>query len=334
MNIEGNAVSSAPESVEARVEAKLYGEPVEESAVAAPEGEEGTTVDVETDAPQVDEPTEPDSLAKYLGLNEDQVFEDDNGQVMVNAKVDGEIIPVPFQELVKSYQLQKHVNNKSMQLSEKMRAVDSEYQVMAKQAQDKFYVLDQMTEALEAKFVQDYQSIDWQRLRRENPAEFVAAQRDYEQMYAGLQQAKEVALQQRQEVEALQAQKQAQAYSQFLAQQATMVLQEIPEWQNPGVRQQETAKMRSFLSENYGYQDHELDSVSDYRMLKVIRDAMAYRAGATVAQQKVAKSVPKFQKAGAIKNDMSQQRAAKTAKQTLRRTGNVNDLANILKDRM
>lgn len=335
MNTEATAAPTSSATIEERVEDALYGEPEEKATPAVPAGLEGTGDDLEADDTVVDAQEQTaDTLAKYLGLAEDQVFEDENGQVLVNAKVDGEIIPVPFNELVKSYQLQKHVNNKSMQLSEKMRAVDVEYQTMAQKADEKFYVLDQMAEALEAKFVKEYQEIDWQRLRRENPAEYVAAQKDFEDAYNGLQRAKQVTLQQREEVEMLRKQQQETAYGQFLAQQASMVLQEFPEWQNPGVRQAETSKMRAGLVEHYGFQDHELNAVSDHRQLKVIRDALAYRMGATVAQQKVAKSVPTFQKPGAIKNDMSKARAAKNVKATLKRSGNVSDLASALESRM
>lgn len=56
------------------------------------------------------------SIASILGLDEDKLEYDKDGKVVFNAIIDGKQEKVSVADMVKSYQLQGHVNNKSMQL--------------------------------------------------------------------------------------------------------------------------------------------------------------------------------------------------------------------------
>lgn len=338
MTIEQTAtIESSDADIESRLQLALFSDdPEDDEKRPQPEGDEDGDADPEEQVVE-DEVVgdEPDTLAKYLGLNEDQVFEAEDGKVYINAKVDGEITQVPMDEVVKSYQLLKHVNNKSMAVSEQQKAVAQEYATIKQEAANRFYLLNQMTEALEQQYVSQYQNVDWQKLRAENPAEYVAAQRDFEGLMNGLQNAKQVTLQQQQQIAAMQEQREQAIASQRLSQQAQFVLQNNPTWSNPGVRTAETNAMRQFLSTNYGYSNEELDYVDDFRQINIIRDAMAYRAGKSVADQKIQKPVPKFQKPGAARgNDMSKAREAKAKIGNLKRTGSVEDAAAALLSRM
>lgn len=340
MTIETATPEASDADIESRLQLALFGddEPDDDKKQPAPEGNEyGDADDAEKVNPDEveNDDAQPDTLAAYLGLAEEQVFEAEDGKVYINAKVDGEITQVPMDEVVKSYQLLKHVNNKSMMVSEQQKMVAQEYQTVRTEAANRFQVLDKMSEALEQQFMSQYQNVDWQRLRVENPAEYVAAQQDFQQMMASLQQAKQVTIQQRAQLEAIQAEREEREYAQVLAQQAQLVLQNIPAWKNPGTRVAESNAIRAFLSESYGYSDQELNGVTDFRQIQVIRDAMAYRKGKQVAEQKIQKPVPKFQKPGAVRgNDMSKAREAKAKIGNLKRSGSVDDAAAALLSRM
>ena len=338
MQIEQTATPEQSDAdIESRLQLALFGDDPEdeEKKQPTPEGNEDGDAESEEQGVEDESADEPDTLAKYLGLAEDQVFEGDDGKVYINAKVDGQITQVPMDEVVKSYQLLKHVNNKSMAVSEQQKAVAQEYATIKQEAANRFHILNQMADALEQQFTAQYKNVDWQRLRVENPAEYVAAQQDYQNLLAGLQQAKQVTIQQRAQIEQMQEAREQQEYAQRIAQQAQLVLQHNPTWSNPGVRVAETSAMRKFLSESYGFADEELNAVNDYRQVSIIRDAMAYRAGKQVAEQKVQKPVPKFQKPGAVRgNDMSKAREAKAKIGNLKRTGSVDDAAAALLSRM
>lgn len=332
--------AATPESSDAdinnRVQLALFSDdPEDDEKRLTPEGDENGDADLEEQVVEDEAVDEPDTLAKYLGLSEEQVFEAEDGKVYINAKVDGEVTQVPLDEVVKSYQLLKHVNNKSMMVSEQQKVLAQEYTTIKQEATNRFHVLDKMTEALEKQFVSQYANVDWQRLRVENPAEFVAAQQDYQNMMAGIQQAKQITIQQQAELAAMYDQKMQQENQQRLVQQAQLVLQHNPTWQNPAIRAKETTELRTFLASNYGYTDDDLNHVNDYRQIQVIKDAMAYRAGKQVADQKIQKPVPKFQKPGVARgNDMSKAREGKAKIGNLKRTGSVDDAAAVLLSRM
>ena len=337
MNTNNATTIDSGASVEDRIENVLFGDdaPVDDQKPKAqPQGD----VDLDTDDQVTDDQAgvdaEPGTLAEYLGVAEDQVIETEDGKVFINVKVDGEQMQVPMQEVIKSYQLQKHVNNKSMQLSEHMKQAQQEYLAIRSEATNRFHILDKMTEALEAQFTAQYRQVDWNRLRAENPAEFVALQKDFEMSQNQIRNAKQITLQQKQQIAEIERQREEALFQSNLFQQAEMALQAFPEWKDPVARQRETSAMRSFLSESYGYTEEDLNAVTDFRALQVIRDAMAYRQGKTVADKKVEKPVPKFQKAGRPAAAMAQMREAKARRSSLKTSGSVDDAAALILSRM
>lgn len=331
---EATAMSDA--SIESRVESSLFGEAEHEKKLpAATEAEQNNVVEeAQIDDVEKAAGESTGTLAEYLGVPESHIIETDDGKVLVSVKVNGEISHVPMMDVIASYQLQKHVNGKSMQLSEQMKTLAADKAALYSESQNRLAVMEKMTEALEAQFAQQYQQVDWQRLRHENPAEFVALQKDYENLVAGLNNAKQVTIQQRQQIEMMQEQRNAIAMDQYIGEQAVLVLQNIPEWVDPAVRQAETSSMRTFLASQYGFSDEELDSVVDARHVSIIRDAMAYRNGMKVADQKTQKPVPKFQKAGRPAAAMAQMRDVKSRRSSLKATGSIDDAASLIESRM
>lgn len=335
-----NATADGGASIEDRIENILFTEdaPVDDKKpVAQPEGDaapETDDIEPELQAEEDKGEVETGTLAEYLGVAEDQVIETEDGKVFINVKVDGEQMQVPMQEVIKSYQLQKHVTQKSMQVSEELRQAQAERGQFYGEATNRIAIMEKMTEALEMQFTKQYQGIDWQRLRVENPAEYVAVQKDYENLMAGLNQAKQVTLQQKQQLDAAKEAAEQQVYNAHLANQAQLVLHHNPAWRDPAVRTKETSELRAKLSAEYGFADDELNTVTDYRQIAVIRDALAFRAGQKVAEQKVTKPVPKFQKAGRPAAAMAQMRDAKARRSNLKASGSIDDAAALLLNRM
>ena len=332
-----NATAESGASIEDRIQQVLFPEDAPADKKQPPQPPEGNVDgDIDSVEPEVqaEETSEPGTLAEYLGIAEDQVIETEDGQVFINVKVDGEQMQVPMQEVIKSYQLQKHVTQKSMQVSQQMRELDTTRQQFHIEASNRLTIVEKMTEALEQQFTQQFQGINWQRLRVENPAEYVAAQKDFENLMAGLNQAKQVTLQQKQQLELQQEAVQQQQYAAHMANQAQLVLQHNPAWRDPAVRQKDMTSIRASLAEAYGFSDEDLNAVSDYRQLAVIRDALAFRKGQTVAEQKIQKPVPKFQKAGRPAAAMAQMREAKGRRASLKASGSIDDAAALLLSRM
>ena len=86
------------------------------------------------------------------------------------------------------------------------------------------------------------------------------------------------------EFESLQAEAQQQEVAQhqerlreWAASENAAAIREIPSWQDPVKRNAEIAAMKDALRNQYKFSDQEITSVIDHRMVKVIRDAVAYR---------------------------------------------------------
>ena len=68
--------------------------------------------------------------------------------------------------------------------------------------------------------------------------------------------------------------------------------------------QSDIAEMGNFVARSYGIHPDEFAMLNDARHIEILKDAMAYRKGKTVSQQKV-QNVPKFQKPGRASKPMS-----------------------------
>ena len=276
------------------------------------------------------------SLADYLGVDEDRIIVNDDGNVMLNTIVDGETKAVPLSELTKSYQLQGHVNNKSIALEEERKQFNVQIETASTHISEKVKSLDALGQVLEDQLLGEYDSIDWDRLRNENPAEWTALRHDYSERAQKIQEARQYIVSQASEAQQGQQRSNTAAQQAYLAEQSKLMMADNPTWSDPKARQAGQAEIRSYLS-GEGYSDAEMEFLTDHRQMRIIQDAMAYRNGAKSAAKKQVKDVPRFQKPGASKKQISaasNARSVKAKRAAVRQSGSVKDAANLLLDRM
>jgi len=150
-------------------------------------------------------------------------------------------------------------------------------------------------EMLQNKLMQDFQNIDWDRLRVTDPAEWTAKQREFEIRNQELHQAGMMLGQQmRMEQEQASAQE-AQWRQNTLQQERAALTEAVPEWRN---EEKMGAEMRDIIeyARGQGFPDEELQDVTFARHVVTLRKAMLYDQGKTVADKKV-KQPPKMQRA-------------------------------------
>lgn len=342
--------NSAAQDVNTRIEEKLFGATeevaVEEEVASedAPEEELPEDGDTESD----DETTSEDdletiaseeelTLADYLGVEEDRLIVSDDGKVSFNAIIDGESKEIPLAELAKSYQLTGHVNNKSMALETDRKEFEEQKTGMLAELKERVDEVGVMSSIFEDQLVEEFNAIDWDQLRVTNPAEWTALRQEYsdkankiQSMQAGIQQeGKRIAEEhQRKSVEAQQKYIQAEFQKMIAAN---------PTWSDKEVLAADMGRMRDFATEAYGFTANDMTMVQDHRLISLIQDAQAYRQGKKTAAKKLVKTVPKFQKPGAMKGNsasLAKARSVKAKKAAVKKTGHVNDVAALLVDRM
>ncbi len=151
-------------------------------------------------------------------------------------------------------------------------------------------------EMLQNKLTQEFQSIDWDRLRVTDPAEWAAKQQEFAQRNQELTQAGAMLGQQMKAQQDQMSQVEAQERQKILQSERQMMIDSNPDWADE-------SKMKEGLTEivNYakgvGFSDEELQDVIFSRHVNTLKKAMLFDKGQTVAEKKVQKQAPKMQRA-------------------------------------
>jgi hypothetical protein len=235
------------------------------------------------------------SWASALGLSDEDIVLDEEGNFK-GVKIGDE--QIGLSELKNGYQFNKANTQRAQQLAEERKQLEQVKEVVTKEYTTKLQNVNKLTELLAGKFLDEYNSIDWNRLRAEKPGEYAALLRDYDARKAELQGVFSALETENSSITASQMQEQQAKFMQHLEVQAKMAIERNPEWQDVEKFKSAMSDMTKFVGEAYGFSQQEFESVYDARLLDLIKDAMAYRNGTKIAQQKIVNKVPTFQKSG------------------------------------
>lgn len=343
------ATEKSMQEVTDNIEAKLFGEEgepeekteeeVSEDAEELPEDDDSDSDDEEgSDLDDIADDDEEESIAALLGVDDDRISVGDDGQVLLATKIDGEVKQVPLKDLTASYQLQGHVNNKSMALENERKEFEGLRDQVATELHDRIQGVEALGKALEQQIVEEYQGIDWDRLRVENPSEWTALRQEFAEKAQRVRKAQGLA---KEEVERSTKDYQDKSYQHqidYLSKERESLLIDNPTWVDEAVMKKEQNEIRSFLSTTYDLPDEILNNITDHRLVKIIKDAKSYREGSKAVKIKKEKRIPKFRKPGAAKknaNQLAKARNTKARKAAVAKSGgHVNDIAALLEDRM
>lgn len=308
--------------------------PSEQSEKREPEQADAPT---ETDSEPADVP-KPDSetpneyhlsdIAKLLGADESTLDVDDDGNVMVRTKIDGQEGKAKFADLVKSYQLQGHVDKQVREAAEMRKAAQEQAAAVQQQAQIQQQLVGQIADvkAVEAELGK-YNAINWRDLYDSDPA--TAAKLDHQ--YRELQQ------QHAQKVEAVnQAHQQIQQQSEqqrqvTLVEERKALLKAVPEWTDDARAAKDKEAILADLKSR-GYSERDLQNLSDHKAVLLARDAWLYRQQQTAnkAAEKQVRAAPKIIKPGASGQGNSQAKTLQNIKSDVRRTGSKQSVVDYL----
>lgn len=310
-------------------------EAVEDDADEQPQEAEEDDDD-ESDDQEPDEESEEasyesiDQIAEALGLSTDDFL----AKIKTKAKVDGEELEVTLSELRNGYQREADYTRKTQQVAELRKAVEQQQQEHQTRTEQAHRELAQLTQLNEQSLMAEYQSIDWNRLRAEDPAEWSARQQEYQAKHAQIQQWKQYASQQWELQQQQQAQKQRETMQQLLAREAKALTEKIPEWKDPQKYASERTAVAEYLAQN-GYQENEINSLADHRAVALVRKAYLYdqMQSKTKAAKKQVSKLPPVLKPGAKKGNVKAEKRQALADK-LRKTGSAQAAEDLLFDRL
>lgn len=258
---------------------------------------EESTQDGQEEESESAEGDEEVTWAGVLGLDESKVVTDEDGNLVgINVKVDGEVSTVKMDDLIAGYQNNRFNTQKSQKLSEERKMFESFRDNAVQDYQSRVATVDKLAQYMQHNLVKDFNSIDWNRLRAENPAEYAATYQDFQAKNEEIQQ-----IMQAIEVEKHQMSQQLfmatqQQKQELLHKSIESLIDNNPSWTNKEVAVKAFQEMSSFALDRYGIAPEEFNQILDARAISVLQDAMKYHKGLDTAKQKTSKPVPKFQK--------------------------------------
>lgn len=336
---------AALEDDETEVEEVEVGEEVaeaEEVEAAEVENEDEEALEAESEVEE-----EPDQ--KFERLEEfaealDISYEELLDGIKTKIKIDGEEIPVTLKELHSGYQKEADYRRKTAEVAETQRRFGELVDNLNTQFTNRVEEIESLATELEKSFMEDYENIDWAKIRAEDPGNYAALQQDMEVRKQQLQTAKLKAYREKQE--------QMRVWNERLVNvvvpaERQKLAEYNPDWMDQSKWNGDYQNILKNLVENYQFSPQEASAVYDSRSLRVAWDALRYRNSLKTKEQSVEriKEEAKAEKRnrlskktlrpGAKKANTSvKSKRIETATKRLKRSGSVEDAASLILERM
>jgi hypothetical protein len=311
----------------------LAPEPSEENQSEAVEAAEAPTQDVESEA--VEDVAEGDDDVEASGediedaeyVEDDQIDDDD----LVEAAEDTNLIPVKINgkeerwtldQLKQSAAGQGYINQKMQENAALEKQYKQQAQALAQQQQQVLAMYQQAQQGgLQAPTPPSKELFD------QDPIGYMEAKLTYDEAKA----AHDQQLVQLRGMHQQQAQQQQAARQAYLAEQAEVLKQYIPEIADPDKGE----KLKAGIIDtgvHYGFTPEEMAGVSDARYVRALNDARKYRQLVANRQKSQSKAdgVRPVVKAGAKKRPDGQAATRKKAQQRLQKTGSIDDALSLM----
>jgi hypothetical protein len=261
-------------------------------------------------------------LAKFLGVDESLVDVDDEGNPVLKTKIDGKDGAAKFTDVLKSYQLQGHVDNKAREVAEQQRALQQRMAEADQAANERIQKLESAVGLAQQELMREFQSVDWQTLRAQNPGEYSALFADFQARQARL----DSFTQQAETERTTQQGKQREQLQAFVMEERQKLPTVIPEWKDAAVADRESKEIKEWATKN-GFEANELNGIVRSPHVAALRKAMLYDRlkQAKSATEKLVRTAPKLVKAGQAQTQTREQQTVRNLKENVRKSGGKTD---------
>lgn len=328
---EQNATPEGGASVLDRLEQKLSAPTAPANQEENRQPQEAPEVPQPADKPPVDpdedgqDGSEPQlttsDLAKVLGIDETLLDVDQDGTVTLKTKIDGAEGAAKLSDLLKSYQLEGHVNKKSMEVAEREKALQAHAQQVESQAQARLQQVEALATVAAKELYKDFNSIDWNALEQADPGQAALMRQKFQDRHAQLQNVfNEV-----EQNKVKQTQQSQFKFQETLKQEAEKLPTMIPEWKDQATADKERTEMRDYALKA-GIPPDEVNNIAYAHHVVLLRKAMLYdklQSSKPAIENKV-RIAPKLVKPGQSEQN-TQAQTARNLKQTVIKSGGKQD---------
>ena len=326
-------INPPPEDTEESEEAKAS----EEVSEDEPEASESRVVD-ESEEETEDEAEEEEDSEESLEEEEEPEDEAET-ETVYTVRVDGRDVEVTEDELLKGYSRQADYTKKTQELAEYRKQMDTAVQQAQYEIQQTQQARAQYVDAVEAAIssnyahLQQFQNVDWERLKTEDREEYLTKRDDYRQaqeQIAELQNQHKVAAEQQQA-------EMAEQHRRMWMEEHQKMSQILPEWRDDEKRMAISKAIGEYAA-GQGYTKEELDTLVDHRSILMLMKAKAYddvQKKQRIVRSKKVKNKPKVVRSKAKQEKAPPRTRKRTAKMgRLKESGHVDDAADLIFDMM
>ncbi|MEY4863753.1 MAG: hypothetical protein RLZ51_1848 [Pseudomonadota bacterium] len=294
--------------------------------------DDAAQADADTQADDVvDEANDPAGEDDGDAVETDETADEDDGgeepTQSFRVKVDGQEVEVTLDDLKRSFAGQGYIQKRMQEVAAVRREAETVYNALNQERAELAQALAVYQQQLSAAGNPQPPSRE---LLKTDPIAYLEQEAAYRE---GMEQRQALAQQQAFLMQQ-QSEQQARAYKAYLAEQAQLLTQRIPDFADAKKAGELKRSLIEAGSQHYGFTPEELQGVSDARHVQVLHDAMRYRqlmAGKERVQEKVAQVNRPVVRPGAKRPETTgKQIEAKKAMSRMKSTGSVDDVAAFL----
>lgn len=305
------------------IESMLSGDGDQREEEATQDEPQGKSEQVEDEIEDVEQDADSEDDDEADESDEDVDEDEDEDEQQFTVKIDGKDVAVSLDELQKGYSRTEDYTRKTQALAQERKAAQAELeQVRTERAQ-----YAQLLGALQEQLQQSQQPLDMDRLREEDPIEWVRQremQRENNEKMLAIQSEQQRVNQAEQVVK----QQQMQA---FLQSQKEQLLTVVPQLSDPKFAQAEKGRWIE-AGKSIGFSEQELNGINDHRVLLALKTIADYN-GMVAKRKQVSSDRPKAKTVRpGVAPRKNQSSAVKQAQQRLARSGNAKDAASLLEN--
>jgi hypothetical protein len=310
-------------------------EVTEATEVTAEAAEEARPAEAEQEAEDQIQ-LDADQFAGLLGIDTDDLVVNDEGQVRIRTRVDGEEGDATPSDLLERYQRDANLTNRSKKVAELEKSYKQKVDDFTQQTTTQAQQAATLLEAIDQAYQRDFASVNWEDLRADNPGEY-AAQR---QAFSERQTQKDALIQKTltmlDNAQATAQNEQAEFINQKLVKEEQS-MQAAFKAMDVKVDKALQEGVRDYIGTTFD--DTELASMTPTTPLDKLAilayKAMQYDKGMSKAKDKKVKSLPKVLKPGQKPSQGSVKVTESKAQiDKLKKTGKIEDAAAALKSRL
>jgi hypothetical protein len=305
------------------IESMLSGDGDQQEEEATQDEPQGESEQVEDEIEDVEQDADSEDDDETDESDEDVDEDEAEDEQQFTVKIDGKDVAVSLDELQKGYSRTEDYTRKTQALAQERKAAQAELeQVRTERAQ-----YAQLLGALQEQLQQSQQPLDMDRLREEDPIEWVRQremQRENNEKMLAIQSEQQRINQAEQVVK----QQQMQA---FLQSQKEQLLTVVPQLSDPKFAQAEKGRWIE-AGKSIGFSEQELNGINDHRVLLALKTIADYN-GMVAKRKQVSSDRPKAKTVRpGVAPRKNQSSAVKQAQQRLARSGNAKDAASLIEN--